>query len=1373
MFRTVVKEELRVPGRVEHLGELRDFVTHVGRKFGFSERIINAFKLSIDEAATNIIKHAYRDWEGDITLRALAKRDSLTMVLIDQGKYFDPRQVNSPDLQRYVEIGKKGGLGIFIMRRLLDGIEYRKSEEGNELWMVKNRDEEKKKKLSFSAIPLSLKMRYWLYSLIIFTIILFVISLYNFLNTKKQIVNNYINSGRIACESLDNNLRQYWESVAVTSDVFTAFKESGSKEVPIVDGALNGIKAIQESQEHRGRLKEIIITNNQDMLIASSDSSKSETIWLQNTRVTVPDDARLLHEFENSSAFLLHNANDGKMIDIVWPILDDDRTKLATTHFYIDYALVEKDISRYVRGLVGKMLFIWGLVSAGLFLLIYVVMYPFQRLQVWVKNLNEPGASEQMDIDASTEIGAIAQAFSDVTNQLKRSQVDLAEQERLQQEMHIAKQIQQTLLPAEFPQVEGYDIASFYAAAKDVGGDFYDFVEVDSDTLGIAVADVSGKGVPGAFVMTMIRTALRSEARGVKDAAEVLAKVNEFVVNDMKKGMFVTLFYVIIDSKRRRLNFASAGHNPMILHRASKNKTYYLNPRGFPIGISLPDKDLFRKSIESDTIALAEDDILMVYTDGVTEAMNPKRRLFGEERFLRLVRENGKKTADEFIDNLKKEMNIFTEGSEQNDDITLVAVKEKLSAERVEYDRAVRAYQSVQNGIGIKEACREAGISTYSYYQKYKEKFDREGVGNFVASEELDQIEAKHLSIEEKNKIYDIIRRFPEYGAKRISEELKTERYEFAHIPTSRIYEELLRMRLNTRELREAFVQRGGKKKRIKAPGTPMMTLDGKIIMNRTQYEETDDDEEPNKEEVQKTTAPETGVDAGPTTATEETPQVEERTTPNVFAIDKKTLLIAPLEEIFDRRPKEEEAASPQEISERPTEEAPIEQDDDDIESIFGFVENDAFPADMDGDQTGDATDETAAVLQNDNWTVVSDDQLKDYQDADFDEDEEIDQIEEKLFGEPNELEILSSYSDDETDFGLDFGFDDEKDDSPQAEQKPPHFARDEATDDQEDLEIFDFDEFQMPFADAESGMHADQSDELPEESDEEFGPSSLDDDALFDFSTESSEKAVNDGNNGRNDSLSSDSEIFSQDHDFADPFEEFLELEEEFGLIGEDGDLDQELSDTLLASENDFSADDDHTIKIEPTGDDRDVDEEDKKISLDRLVSVANDEESFFTQRDEEFDELIKDAMTNDGRMEQLLSGHMRADENEQEKNAMIESELRHAMQLYSESQFDDAIKKLNSLAEKFPQDHRAHSLLGNAYFREKKFKQASSEYERVIDLDPLNEKACENLAISYAKQGELEKAIHHWERLLNIAPNRLDVRASIQRARVFLQKY
>jgi len=98
VFRQVIKEQLQVPAQIDYLGTLRDFVSKVGHKHGFSGRVINAFKLSIDEAATNIIKHAYRDWDGNITIRAVIKKDSLTIVLIDQGKYFDPRQVSDPDL---------------------------------------------------------------------------------------------------------------------------------------------------------------------------------------------------------------------------------------------------------------------------------------------------------------------------------------------------------------------------------------------------------------------------------------------------------------------------------------------------------------------------------------------------------------------------------------------------------------------------------------------------------------------------------------------------------------------------------------------------------------------------------------------------------------------------------------------------------------------------------------------------------------------------------------------------------------------------------------------------------------------------------------------------------------------------------------------------------------------------------------------------------------------------------------------------------------------------------------------------------------------------------------------------------------------------
>jgi len=175
LIKHVAKEQLRVPAKVDYLKELRDFVTKVGKKHGFSDRVINAFKLSIDEAATNIIKHAYRDWDGDITLKIIVKSKSMTLVLIDQGKYFDPRQVNDPDLQRYVAIGKKGGLGIFMMRRLLDGIDYRKTELGNELWLTKNKDDQGAQKFSLRSFHFSLKMRYWLTAASIFTVLLVLV----------------------------------------------------------------------------------------------------------------------------------------------------------------------------------------------------------------------------------------------------------------------------------------------------------------------------------------------------------------------------------------------------------------------------------------------------------------------------------------------------------------------------------------------------------------------------------------------------------------------------------------------------------------------------------------------------------------------------------------------------------------------------------------------------------------------------------------------------------------------------------------------------------------------------------------------------------------------------------------------------------------------------------------------------------------------------------------------------------------------------------------------------------------------------------------------------------------------------------------------
>ena len=178
MFRQIHKEELKVPAHTDYLADLRDFVVRLGRKYSFSEKMVTAFKLSVDEASTNIMRHAYREsgGEGYIIIRALVRKTSVTILLIDQGKFFDPTRVKDPDLDRYVQIGKKGGLGIFMMRKLMDEIDYRKTEEGNQLRLTKNRESfaSPRRKLlaaplksAVQAIPFSIKAKYWLRSCLV------------------------------------------------------------------------------------------------------------------------------------------------------------------------------------------------------------------------------------------------------------------------------------------------------------------------------------------------------------------------------------------------------------------------------------------------------------------------------------------------------------------------------------------------------------------------------------------------------------------------------------------------------------------------------------------------------------------------------------------------------------------------------------------------------------------------------------------------------------------------------------------------------------------------------------------------------------------------------------------------------------------------------------------------------------------------------------------------------------------------------------------------------------------------------------------------------------------------------------------------------
>ncbi len=813
MFKNVQKEEITIPAQMSYLTQIRDFIEHIGKKYRYHDKLINSFKLVVDEACTNIIRHGYRDIKnGEITIKAIIRRLSLTIVILDHGRVYDPRQANTPDLAKYVNIGKKGGLGILMMRKLMDDLQYSVTERGNEFRLTKYRETMHESKAIQAWHALNLKMKYSIFAALIFVILAMLVFVPVYSNLESSTRNDALKIAAAASVSLaDNSLDDL-----LNEDDTKLFE-----------------KAYALRTAHKDIIKEVFITDSTRHIRAWANTDKIYDFNTYSfTKNSEPVDTL------GRTLVALNSLTDTTHVYDLTTKIEFGNTSLGDVHVWISQEKIQSRVNTLKIRLIIVLLVVLLLGFVALYFLIHKILAPFHNLADWVRQVVHGKVDQdEIDIDASDEIGEIAQAFNEMTNKFREAQVNLMEQQKLQKELQVAQEIQQMLLPSDFPKVEGYEIASYYEAAKEVGGDLFDFVEVDEDSIGIIVADVSGKGVPGSLIMTMIRTALRLESRGNKNPADVLARVNRFVADDMKRGMFVTMFYIILDSRNREIHFASAGHNPMILYRGSTKQTYYLNPSGFPVGIQLPDLDLFARKIETDSIRLKEDDILVLYTDGITEAMNSNRELFREERFLNSIRQNSHLDVGEFVKSINAELKSFTGGAPQNDDITFVAIKEKMMSGEVMYNLHEEVARMIESGVKVKDALEQLRISPHQYYtyQEIIRRKGKKGLKEYLDSRDV--VEKKHLSIELKTKVFDIIRKHPDFGPKLIAYELRKDEYGNVRIDPDRIYNELVKLRLNTQELRMRYMAKGGKK-RIKQPGTPLMTLDGQVILDFQSSEE-------------------------------------------------------------------------------------------------------------------------------------------------------------------------------------------------------------------------------------------------------------------------------------------------------------------------------------------------------------------------------------------------------------------------------------------------------------------------------------------------------------------------------------------------------
>ncbi|NPA80137.1 MAG: SpoIIE family protein phosphatase [Thermotogae bacterium] len=423
-----------------------------------------------------------------------------------------------------------------------------------------------------------------------------------------------------------------------------------------------------------GVIKAVVI-DNRGLLVSHSDSIllKDKPYRLRDIRVYKVIEDRLANKDITVKLF-----ESGNAIGVEIPMIDRIRGENLGKVFVLLSREVIDQAARKTSSfllLVGILAIAGGLLASLLFSRIIT-----RNIEVLIEDLEEIGRGNlehEVRVRSNDEIGLIADAIRSMTRQLKQAQEKLIESERLKHEVEVARRIQSILLPKSMPHMPGYEFAAAYYPALVVGGDYYDYFRMLGGQWGFLVADVSGKGVGGSLVMVMFRTIIHSEAPISSSPKELILKAHESIAGEIPDDMYITCAMMALHPSKATATLVSAGHNPPLYYCAREDEATYVELEGAPIGLSLLDKSVLAEILEERTLTLGGGDVIMLYSDGITEATNAEGEQFGERRlretFLRLVREG--RSAEGIKDGILDTLKDFTKGAPQSDDITLLIVK--------------------------------------------------------------------------------------------------------------------------------------------------------------------------------------------------------------------------------------------------------------------------------------------------------------------------------------------------------------------------------------------------------------------------------------------------------------------------------------------------------------------------------------------------------------------------------------------------------------------------------------------------------------------------------------------------------------------------
>ncbi len=651
MFSKAIKEtKSDFPAELSSLETMRSVTRQALEESRLDSGDVEKVCLALEEAVTNIIRHAYVTTSGSIQLKIITYPSRVLISLTDQGRPYFPESKRDVPLSRLVETSRKGGLGQMMIEKLMDDVQYIVGDDYNELRLTKRTPGRFSSANPLKWRAMSLRARFSMVTGLI--VLLIVASSYYFIESRMI-------TGIKGQQ--EDNMRALTESVASLAGRYIL---NGRTYVEFDELAFSLSSQMTD-------LARVTLVDTAGTILADSRDIK-----LLRKRYTPP--AGVNSGIGADGETQEFKADNLKMSYLRTPIMNQG-LKLGEVIIEFSSSSVDAKIAE-ARTETFLLIFLELLLGiAGIYFLSNYFVRPIIAITEQVERFAKGGEAGELPVEAAEEFFVISKALNEMMTSIRRDSVKRAESEKLDKEFEIAGEIQKTLMPRNIPAIPGLDLGFFYRPASHLGGDLYDVFEIGEGRYCMIVADVSGKGVPASLVMSVLRTVVRFKAPGEQSPAAILRKVEEHITLDIPEGVFVTAGLAVYDSHTREFRFVSAGHNPLIHYRSAEARFELVNPKGAPLGLSSFATDGVAAVHEEKRFVLADGDFLCVYTDGLSDLADESGARLGPEGLLGMLESVATdvqtQAASEIVDTLVEKLDSYRGTEKQDDDITVLIGK--------------------------------------------------------------------------------------------------------------------------------------------------------------------------------------------------------------------------------------------------------------------------------------------------------------------------------------------------------------------------------------------------------------------------------------------------------------------------------------------------------------------------------------------------------------------------------------------------------------------------------------------------------------------------------------------------------------------------